>query len=56
MEIVLGTKILEGIRALDGRMPTETTPVPLNAGELQLILRAVQLVEAVREIAHKPGQ
>jgi hypothetical protein len=56
MEIVLGNKILEGIRALEGRMPIETTPVNLNAGELQLILRAVQLVEAVREVSRKPGQ
>lgn len=53
MELVLGRKLLEASEKLEGKQPLTTTNVALHSGEVQLLIRAVQLVEAVREVIPK---
>jgi len=50
-DTLIDTKLLEADDRLEGKMPTETTPVELSRGELRTLLKAMTLLEAIRAVA-----
>jgi hypothetical protein len=50
MELVLGKKLLEASEALADQPPYTVRTVELTRGELRLLINALALVEAVREV------
>jgi len=50
-DTIIDKKLLEADDKLEGKMPTETTPVELSRGELRTLLKAMTLLKAVKTIS-----
>lgn len=48
--LVLGKKLLEAKETLDGSPPYESRAISLSAGDLRILIDALALVDAIRQI------